>query len=116
MCNEHRMVMSAYNSLGPNSAINMQTKTRGAVVLPPLIQHPVLRGIAENYGRSPAQIAMRFNLQRNIVVIRKSTHPRRIMEDINIFNFTLTDGDMKDIRALDQYGEYGHFFHLAWKG
>lgn len=69
-----------------------------------------LLSIAGKYGKSVAQIALRFLIQREIVVIPKSTHKERMAENFNVFDFALTEGDMKAIAALDQ-GESLFFSH-----
>ena len=64
-------------------------------------QNPVLKEIGEKYGKSVAQVALRFLLQSDVVVIPKSTHENRMKENFDVFDFTLTDEDMKKIKALD---------------
>lgn len=63
---------------------------------------PELQTLAEKYGKSTAQIMLRWHLQRGIVVIPKSTHKERMEENFNVFDFTLNDEDMAKIAALDQ--------------
>lgn len=62
---------------------------------------PVLKEIGEKYGKSAAQTALRFLLQSDVVLIPKSTHKDRMEENINVFDFTLTEEEMKRIEALD---------------
>ncbi len=61
----------------------------------------VLVNIANKYDKTPAQIALRFLIQKNIVVIPKSTHKNRMEENINVFDFSLSDEDIKAIEKLD---------------
>lgn len=63
---------------------------------------PVLCDIGQKYQKSAAQIALRFLIQRGVIVIPKSTHKERMKENFEIFNFTLTEGDMQKIAALDE--------------
>lgn len=63
--------------------------------------NPVLKKIGEKYGKSVAQTALRFLLQSDVVLIPKSTHKNRMEENFNIFDFSLTDEEMKEIEALD---------------
>lgn len=72
--------------------------------------NPVLAEIGVKYGKSVAQVALRYLLQRNVVVIPKSTHIERMRQNFDIFNFTLTDEDMAAIAALDK-GESLFFSH-----
>lgn len=66
--------------------------------------------IAKKYSKSVAQVALRFLIQRNVVVIPKSTHKERMIENFDVFDFTLSDKDMKAITALDK-GESLFFSH-----
>ena len=67
-----------------------------------LFQNEVLAGIGTKYGKSPAQVMLRWHIQRGVVVIPKSTHYERMVENFNVFDFTLTDEDMAAISALDK--------------
>ena len=64
-------------------------------------QNPVLKEIGAQYGKSVAQVALRFLLQSDVVVIPKSVHENRMKENFDVFDFTLSDEDMKKIEALD---------------
>ena len=81
---EHKLVFIAYCPLG-----------RGR-----LFGDPVLAEIAGQRGRSVAQIALRWLLQQNIAAIPFSSKPQRIADNFNVFDFTLTDVEMKRIAAL----------------
>lgn len=63
--------------------------------------NPVLKEIGAKYGKSTAQTALRFLLQSGVVVIPKSTHKERMEENFNVFDFTITDEEMKQIESLD---------------
>ena len=63
--------------------------------------NPVIAEIAKKYGKTPAQIMLRWHIQRGVVVIPKSTHKERMAENLNVFDFTLTAEDMTAIAALD---------------
>lgn len=69
-----------------------------------------LAAIAGKYGKSVAQVALRFLIQRNVVVIPKSTHKERMAENLDVFDFALSDEDMKAVAALDK-GESLFFSH-----
>lgn len=66
-----------------------------------MFSNAVLQNIGAKYNKSVAQVILRWQLQRGIVVIPKSTHKERMAENLNVFDFTLTDADMKNIAALD---------------
>ncbi len=66
-----------------------------------IFTHPVLTKIGEKYGKTAAQIALRWNIQRGVVVIPKSVHKDRIEENMDIWDFSLSDEDMGEIGKLD---------------
>lgn len=73
-------------------------------------QNSVLKEIGEKYKKTTAQIALRFLLQSNVVVIPKSIHRNRMEENFNVFDFVLSDEDMREIEKLDT-GESLFFSH-----
>lgn len=66
-----------------------------------MFNNTILRAIGEKYNKSVAQVILRWQLQRGIVVIPKSTHKERMAENLNVFDFALSDTDMQSIAALD---------------
>ena len=67
-----------------------------------IFNNPVLRSIAAQHKKSVAQVALRWLWQQEIPIIPKSTHKERMMENLDILDFTLTDGDMQAIASLDR--------------
>ena len=67
-----------------------------------MFSEPVVREIAAKYGKTPAQILLRRTVQDGVTVIPKSVHSERIIENISIFDFELTAGEMSALRALDK--------------
>jgi diketogulonate reductase-like aldo/keto reductase len=65
------------------------------------LQDPVIGGIAEAHGKTPAQVMLRWHLQRGRSVIPKSTKPKRIAENIDVFDFDLSTEELAAIDALD---------------
>lgn len=66
-----------------------------------LFTNPVLTEIGAKYGKSAAQVMLRWAIQRNIVVLPKSTHKERMIQNLDVFDFSLTDEDMTAIAELD---------------
>lgn len=66
-----------------------------------MFTNPVLQKLGDKYNKTVAQVILRWQLQRGIVVILKSTHKERMAQNLDVFDFTLTDEDMQDIAALD---------------
>lgn len=67
-----------------------------------LFENPVLSAIGKKYGKTTAQVMLRWHLQRGVVVIPKSTHKERMEENFHVFDFALNEEDMQAIAALDQ--------------
>ncbi len=63
--------------------------------------NPVLEGIGKKYGKSVAQVALRWLIQRDIIIIPKSVHVERMQQNFDIFDFELSQDDMAAIAALD---------------
>lgn len=73
-----------------------------------LFENPVLAAVGKKYGKTTAQVMLRWNLQRGVVVIPKSTHKERMEENFHVFDFVLDEEDMNAITALDK--EESSFF------
>ncbi|MBP2098017.1 aldo/keto reductase [Enterococcus rivorum] len=71
------------------------------------LSNPKLIEIGENYGKSAAQIILRWHLQHDVIAIPKSVHQERIKENFNIFDFELTLEDMEQIDALNENKRIG---------
>ena len=87
-CLDLRITIEAYSPLGTGRHLS----------------DPTVVEIAERVGRTPAQVLLRWCIQRQTVVISKSTHRERIEENGRLFDFKLTDDDMATLDALDQTG------------
>lgn len=85
-CQEHGIQLEAWSPL-------MQGQ---------LLDHQVLKEIADKYGKSIAQVILRWDLQNGVVTIPKSTKEHRIVENATVFDFELTDEDMQRIDELNQ--------------
>ncbi len=68
---------------------------------------PLLAEIADKYQKDSGQIALRWHLQRGIVVLPRSVKPQRILSNLEIFDFELTDSEMSVISKLDKHGRIG---------
>lgn len=83
---------------------------------PNILENPTVTTLAEKYKKSSGQILLRHLIQRDIVVIPKSTNPLRIAQNIDVFDFVLDEIDMGQINNLDK-GECGRIFDfLFFKG
>lgn len=79
-----------------------------------LLQDPVLNAIAEKHRQTPAQVALRYQLQQGVVALAKSFSEKRIKENFQVFEFQLTPEDMECLDGLNRnihYFDYGEFAH-----
>ncbi|XP_014311030.1 1,5-anhydro-D-fructose reductase isoform X2 [Myotis lucifugus] len=89
-CQSRDVSVTAYQPLGGSS---------GGV---DLMDNPVIQSIAQKHQKSAAQILIRFQIQRNVIVIPKSVNPKRILENIQVFDFELPEEDMNALFSLDR--------------
>ena len=65
-----------------------------------MLEHPTVTAVAAEYGRSPAQVLVRWNLQLDNVVVSRSSKPERVAENLDVFDFSLEDEHMNAFHAL----------------
>ncbi|GAA3291465.1 aldo/keto reductase [Dactylosporangium vinaceum] len=73
-----------------------------------------LAAIAERVGRTPAQVLIRWSLQRGLIVLPKSVHQERIVQNLDVFGFELSDADLAALDALDRTGGTGIAHEHPW--
>ncbi|XP_072530118.1 aldo-keto reductase family 1 member D1-like isoform X2 [Salminus brasiliensis] len=96
-CKQNGIIIVGYSPLGTSrdpSWVNLKS--------PPLLEDELLVSIANKYKKTTAQVALRFNVQRGVVVIPKSFSLKRIKENFEIFDFSLTGDEMKAIEGLNR--------------
>ena len=74
----------------------------GAMSNGALLRDPVIKQIAEAHGKTPAQVILRWHIQEGFSVIPGASNPGYIRENIQIFDFQLTDGEMRQMRSLNK--------------
>ena len=79
-----------------------------------LLNNDILSEIADAHGKSVVQIILRWHMQEGLSAVPGSTNPEHIQENIEIFDFELTDEEMEKIRALDE-GESGRYFNIDYQ-
>ncbi|XP_004477426.2 aldo-keto reductase family 1 member C1-like isoform X2 [Dasypus novemcinctus] len=100
-CKSKDIVLVAYSALGSHREKNWVDQNS-----PVLLDDPVLCDMAKKYKRTPALIALRYQIQRGVVVLAKSFNEKRIKENMQVFEFQLTPEDMKVIDGLNQNLRY----------
>lgn len=66
-----------------------------------LFENDILKKIGQKYGKTTAQVMLRWHIQRGVIVIPKSVHKERMIENLNVFDFSLDEDDMKQIAQMD---------------
>ncbi|XP_028362616.1 aldo-keto reductase family 1 member C15-like isoform X1 [Phyllostomus discolor] len=103
-CKSKDIVLVAYSALGSQRDPTWVEKDS-----PILLEDPIMNAIAKKHGRNPGQVALRYQVQRGVVVLAKSFNEKRIKENFQIFDFELTPEDMK---AIDGLNRNFRFFQL----
>uniref|UniRef100_A0A4W3I6V6 alcohol dehydrogenase (NADP(+)) n=1 Tax=Callorhinchus milii TaxID=7868 RepID=A0A4W3I6V6_CALMI len=99
-CQKRGLVVTAYSPLG--SPDRMWRKADEPV----LLEEPSIVSLGKKYGKSPAQVVLRWQVQRGVIAIPKSVNPARIAQNIQVFDFTLTEDEIKIIGSLDRNWRY----------
>ncbi|XP_047481610.1 aldo-keto reductase family 1 member A1-A-like isoform X1 [Penaeus chinensis] len=102
LCLKHNITMCAYGPLGA------PYKDEWTEQQPPLL-HPAVTSLAARLGRTPAQVLLRHLVQLGVVVVPKSSSPERLRQNLRIFDFKLSDEDMRELDSLDR-GRDGKIF------
>ncbi|SCY58563.1 Aldo/keto reductase [Paenibacillus polysaccharolyticus] len=90
-CSTHEIQIEAWSPLGQGN----------------LMEHPLLQDIAAKYGKSPAQVILRWDLQNGIVTIPKSVTPERIHANTELYDFELTAEEIEQINGLNENKRFG---------
>lgn len=99
-CKSKDIVLVAYSALGTQRDKWIDQSS------PVLLDDPVLGALAKKHKRSPALIALRYQLQRGVVVLAKSFNEKRIKENMQVFDFELTAEDMTELDGLNRNFRY----------
>lgn len=95
-CDAHGIVLEAYSPLGsPDRPARLVDAAD-----PEPLTDPVIARVAAKHGVSPAQVLLRWQVQRGVVVLPKSVTPARIAANLELFHFALDDADLADIAVL----------------
>jgi len=97
-CSEKDIVVTAYSSFGAGSYIdiNMATKDQSC------LEEQLIKDLGTKYSKSPAQVVLRWAVQRKTAIIPKSVNPARMAENAAVFDFALTEEEMTSVSKLNQ--------------
>jgi alcohol dehydrogenase (NADP+) len=110
-CHNNGILVTAFSPLGSQD----RTEAMKAKNEPTLLLNDVVKQIAENHNATPAQVLIKFHLERNVATIPKSTNQSRIEENYKSDEVDLTEDDMKNLKSLDKHFRYvnGEFFETS---
>ncbi len=101
-CQQESIATTAFSPLGAGSYVPLGMATDSDSVL----AEPCVRKIADELGKSPAQVVLRWGVQRGTAVIPKTSRPERLAENLALFDFSLTEDQMQTISGLDRHQRY----------
>ncbi|TWT54974.1 2,5-diketo-D-gluconic acid reductase A [Rubripirellula amarantea] len=112
-CHEEKIGVTAFSPLGAQSyfELNMAEQSESLLV------HPTVVSIAKEVSRTPAQVLLRWGVQRGTAVVPKSSRVERLQENFDIFDFSLSESQMSQISGLDQgrrFNDPGDFCEAAF--
>lgn len=112
-CHQEKIAVTAFSPLGAQSYFSLGMADPSEAVL----QHPTITEIAASIGRTPAQVLLRWGVQRGTAVIPKTSSPDRMGENISIFDFDLSSDQMNAVSSLNQgrrFNDPGDFGESAF--
>ncbi|EDQ89402.1 uncharacterized protein MONBRDRAFT_37115 [Monosiga brevicollis MX1] len=113
-CKENDVVVTGYSPLGAGSYVSINSAKEEESVL----TNPIVTAIAERVKRTPAQVCLRWAVQRGYTIVPKSSQESRLKENLNLFDFELADDEMKAISSLNCNRRFNNpdvFCELAFK-
>lgn len=115
VCKELNVAVTAYSPLGsPGANKHFSTKYNyNFEDFPDILGHPTVANIANTHGKSPGQILLKHLVQKGVIVIPKSGNPKRIKENISIFDFDLSNEEVEMLDGLDK-GDKGRIFDFKF--
>ncbi len=113
LCALNQIEVTAFSPLGALSylELNMAAKTES------VLEQAVVQQAAQRHGKTPAQIVLRWGIQRGTSIIPKTSKPERMLENQDLFNFSLSDTEMQSIAALNanrRFNDPGEFCEAAF--
>ena len=112
-CHESGIAVTSFSPLGAQSYFQLNMAEASEAVL----EQPVVKAIAAQHSRTPAQVVLRWGVQRGTAIVPKTTSRERLIENISLFDFQLTSDEMESISALNRnrrFNDPGHFAEAAF--
>ena len=112
-CKDKSIAVTAFSNLGAGSYVELGMAT----VQESCLEEAIVKEIAGKHSKTPAQVVLRWAVQRGTAAIPKTTKPERLAENFDLFTFTLSEEEMKSVSALNKnrrFNDPGHFCELAF--
>ena len=112
-CQESGIGVTAFSPLGAQSYFQLNMAESGEAVL----EQETVQQIAAAHSRTPAQVVMRWGIQRGTAIVPKTTSRERLVENLSLFDFELSDSEMQAISGLNRdrrFNDPGHFCEAAF--
>ncbi len=112
-CRESDIAVTAFSPLGAQSYFQLNMAEAGEAVL----EQPQIREIAARHQRTPAQVVLRWGIQRGTAIVPKTSNPARLQENLNLFDFELSAEEMATISGLNRnrrFNDPGDFCEAAF--
>ncbi|SIO61654.1 D-xylose reductase [Singulisphaera sp. GP187] len=112
-CREEGIAVTGFSPLGAPSYVPLGAATLDESVM----EQQVVRDVAQRHGKTPAQVVLRWGVQRGTAIVPKTSKPERMVENRSIFDFALTDDEMRSISALNRnrrFNDPGVFCEAAF--
>ena len=113
LCHDRDIAVTAFSPLGALSYVSLNMASEADTVL----EEPVVLAAAKRLGKTPAQVVLRWGIQRNVSIIPKSSNPKRQLENLDLFDFSLNDQEMAAISGLNRnqrFNDPGEFCERAF--
>jgi D-xylose reductase len=113
LAKQYGLSVTAFSPLGALSYLELDMASKNESVL----EQAVVKKAAERLGKTPAQVVLRWGVQRGNAIIPKTTNPKRLVENLSIFDFVLSDDEMQAIDDLNcnrRFNDPGHFCESAF--
>jgi len=101
-CQQHNIAVTGFSPLGALSYLSLGMAETTESVL----EQPIVKEIAARVNRTPAQVVLRWGVQRGTSIVPKTSNPSRLKENLSLFDFELTSDDMDAIAALNQHRRF----------
>jgi diketogulonate reductase-like aldo/keto reductase len=104
---ERHPYLTQKNMLEYNAAHNILTECWAPIAKGKVLDETIITKLAKKYEKTPAQIVLRWHLEQGVIIIPKSVHKERILENADIFDFSLTEAEVHQIDTLERGGRIG---------